>query len=116
MGVKTVGLVCEEIIAAGLVEEDRYLAGFQEIPSQIPGLGDFKFGEYKISMRVPQALRRGMESGEKPGLADILPAAATKLGGFVDACHIHAAAATVRLGKEHQLVEQLNAEINASIA
>jgi hypothetical protein len=41
------------------------------------------------------------------GLNIILPEATDKLGGFSDACHSLTAATTVAIGKEEQLIEEM---------
>lgn len=106
-GVKTVGLVCEEILSRGLLTGDIYLAGFQAIPAEIPGLGAFSSPGVKVSMRVSKPLHEKMLQGEAKPLTEILPPATEKLGGFVDACHPQAAATTIPAGKEKDLVELL---------
>jgi len=37
----------------------------------------------------------------------LLPEATEKLGGFADACHSLTAAVTVAIGKEEQLIEEM---------
>ena len=104
MGVKTVGLICEHIRDNEISDTGKYIAGFQPIPDKIPGLGPVQFGEVKVSMRVPPALMEQVDAGAMPALTDFLPQGAQKLGGFVDACHRHAAAVTVPHGSEAELV------------
>jgi hypothetical protein len=41
------------------------------------------------------------------GLDILLPEATGKLGGFSDACHTLTAATTVAIGKEAQLIEEM---------
>jgi len=107
-GVKTVGLVCEALIAKGLVDSSKYLAGFQKVPNQIPGIGDMDLNQSKISMRLPKEIAEKVFQKKLPALGNILPQAVAKVGGFVDACHKHAAAATVEIGRESQLVEEID--------
>ncbi|MCB0339860.1 MAG: hypothetical protein KDD53_09660, partial [Bdellovibrionales bacterium] len=115
-GVKTVGLLCEEIVASGKVAQDRYLAGFQQIPPVIPGLGPVDLKETKLSMRVGVDLARKIEAGAMPSLTQTLPSAAYSLGGLVDACHPTAAAVVVSIGQEATLIEKLEAEIALQIS
>lgn len=107
-GVKTVGLLCAEFVASGRIAPDTYLAGFQRVPDTIPGIGAFPLNQVKISMRVPAALRKRIDKGEMPGLDELLPMATRQVGGFVDACHPHAAATTIAPGKEAELVRCLD--------
>ena len=41
------------------------------------------------------------------GLDVLLPEATNKLGGFSDACHTLTAATTVAIGKEEQLIQEM---------
>lgn len=107
MGVKTVGLVCEYFIDHGLVDPSKYLAGFQEVPNQIPGIGPFELNQTKISMRLPKKLYEQVQLGIRKPLTKILPPATRLLNGFVDACHIHAAATTIPVGRENDLIAEL---------
>ncbi len=108
LGVKTVGLVCEEILQRKLIDPKSYLAGFQKLPSEVPGLGNFPFSEYKASFRLSPELRTLAEKKLMPGFDEIVAAAVEQIGGFVDACHMHAAAATVAIGDEEKLLRVLN--------
>ena len=106
-GVKTVGLVCEELIARGLVAADRYLVGFQRVPDDIPGIGPVPLNQVKVSMRLPPGVAREVTEGRALPLTELLPPAARQLGGFVDACHPHAAAVSIDEGQESELLERL---------
>lgn len=106
-GVKTVGLICERLIDENLVQEDKYLAGFQTIPDEIPGLGALPLNQVKVSMRLPKQLRAHVNSGSAPNLAKLLPQATHSVEGFVDACHPHAAATTIPRGRENDLIRAL---------
>src|SRR4030042_2092680 len=52
MGVKMIGAFCDAIRESNLIDPQKYLAGFQIIPDEIPGFGAIKFNEGKVSMRV----------------------------------------------------------------
>jgi hypothetical protein len=107
MGVKMIGAFLDELKNTDLVDPDRYLAGFQPIPPEVPGIGSFRFGEVKVSMRVSDAMADGIRSGSVMGLDVLLPAATARVGGFSDACHSLTAATTVPEGAEERLVEEL---------
>jgi len=111
MGVKTVGLVCQEL--RNTLDENKYIAGFQKIPDYIPGLDQFQTKDVKVSMRVPDKLREKIEAGLLPPLTKILPHAATELDGFVDACHPYAAASTVAEGLEEELVKRIDQRLKS---
>jgi len=107
MGVKMIGVFCDTIKNSGYVDQERYLAGFQIIPNEIPGFGPVEFREVKISMRVSAQLERQIRDNNKLGLNVLLPDATNKLGGFSDACHSLTAATTVAIGREEQLIEEM---------
>jgi hypothetical protein len=107
MGVKMIGVFCDAIKNSADVDPQRYLAGFQIIPNEIPGFGDIEFNEVKISMRVSTQIEADIRSGKKMGLNILLPEATNKLGGFSDACHSLTAATTVAIGKEEQLIQEM---------
>ncbi len=107
MGVKMIGAFCDAIRVTDLIDPNKYLAGFQIIPDEIPGFGAIKFGEVKVSMRVSPRMEDEIRAGRAMGLNILLPEATTRLGGFSDACHSLTAATTVGIGKEEQLVAEM---------
>jgi len=107
MGVKMVGAFCDAIRVTDLIDPGKYLAGFQVIPDEIPGFGEIRFGQVKISMRVAPSFEDEIRAGRAMGLNVLLPEATTRLGGFSDACHSLTAATTVAIGKEEQLIEEM---------
>lgn len=109
MGVKTIGTFCHQIKDEAFLNEKKFLAGFQVIPDVIPDFGEIAFHQVKISMRVSEYLEEKIRSGQVMGLNVLLPEATNKLGGFSDACHSLTAATTIDIGKEKQLIEEMNA-------
>jgi hypothetical protein len=107
MGVKMIGVFCDAIKNADYIDPRRYLAGFQIIPDEIPGFGSVGIRDAKISMRVSDPMIAEIRNGKKLGLDILLPEATHKLGGFSDACHTLTAATTVAIGKEEQLIEEM---------
>jgi hypothetical protein len=107
MGVKMIGAFCDAIKNTDLIDPQKYLAGFQIIPDEIPGFGAIKFNEVKISMRVSPYLEGEIRAARAMGLNILLPEATNKLGGFSDACHSLTAATTVAIGKEEKLIEEM---------
>ena len=107
MGVKMIGVFCDAIKKSEHVDPQRYVAGFQVIPNEIPGFGPIEFNEVKISMRVSAQIEAEIRANKKMGLNILLPQATNKLGGFSDACHSLTAATTVTIGKEEQLIEEM---------
>lgn len=107
MGVKMIGAFCDAIRETKLIDPHKYLAGFQIIPDEIPGFGAIKFNEVKISMRVSPFMEGEIRAGRVMGLNILLPEATNRLGGFSDACHSLTAATTVAIGKEEQLIQEM---------
>jgi single-stranded-DNA-specific exonuclease len=115
MGVKMIGAFCDAIKDTNLVDPCKYIAGFQIIPDEIPGFGEIKFNEVKISMRVAHDLEEEIRSGKIMGLNRFLPEATNKLGGFSDACHSLTAATTVAIGKEEELIHEMEKIIQGEL-
>ena len=107
MGVKMIGVFCDAIKNADFIDPKRYVAGFQNIPNEIPGFGPIPLNDVKISMRVSAHLEEKIRAGQAMGLNILLPEATNRLGGFSDACHSLTAATTVAIGKEEQLIEEM---------
>ena len=107
MGVKMIGLFCETIRDTDLIDPQRYIAGFQRIPNEIPGFGPIAFNQVKISMRVSPYMEQEIRAGRAMGLNIFLPEATNRLGGFSDACHSLTAATTVAEGKEEDLIVEM---------
>jgi single-stranded-DNA-specific exonuclease len=107
MGVKMIGAFCDAIKDTNLVDPQKYIAGFQIIPDEIPGFDAISFREVKISMRVSPYLEGEIRAGRVMGLNILLPEATNRLGGFSDACHSLTAATTVAIGKEEKLIEEM---------
>jgi len=107
MGVKMIGVFCYAIKDTEYIDPGRYLAGFQIIPNEIPGFGPIPLNDVKISMRVSARLEDEIRAQRAMPLNILLPEATNKLGGFSDACHSLTAATTVAIGKEEQLIEEM---------
>ena len=107
MGVKMIGVFCDAIKNSEHVDPAKYVAGFQIIPDEIPGFGPIGMNDVKISMRVSAQMEADIRAGRTMGLDVLLPEATNKLGGFSDACHTLTAATTVAIGKEEQLIEEM---------
>jgi single-stranded-DNA-specific exonuclease len=107
LGLKAIGLFCEEIIRNSAAEEEYYVIGFQRFPDENPYLGGFVGGETKVSFRVTPGLKRSIERGEYPDLMQLVPGAVQRVGGFADACHRFAAACTIPGERKEELVALL---------
>jgi hypothetical protein len=107
LGLKAIGLFCEELFREEVVGEEDYVVGFQRFPEENPYLGRFPGQETKVSFRVTPALRRRIESGEKPDLMRLVPDAVRRVGGFAEACHRYSAASTIPEECKEELVRLL---------
>ncbi len=107
MGVKMIGAFLDEVKNSPDVDPGRYLAGFQLIPADVPGVGRFDLDQAKVSMRVSDAMAEGIRGGEVLGLDVLLPRATAAVGGFSDACHSLTAATTVPIGAEARLIDEM---------
>jgi hypothetical protein len=116
MGVKMVGLFCETIRDADFINPGKYIAGFQNIPNEIPGFGTVEFNQVKISMRVAPPMEEEIRAGRALGLEEFLPEATNRLGGFSDACHSLTAATTVAIGREEELILEMEKILGAKQA
>jgi single-stranded DNA-specific DHH superfamily exonuclease len=112
MGVKMIGVFCEEIVEATYINQNKYLAGFQRIPDTVPGFGKLEMGQTKVSMRTSNLLSKKIMDKKIPGLNDFLPEATLNLGGFADACHSIAAATTIDVGMEEKLMNETQKTLN----
>jgi single-stranded-DNA-specific exonuclease len=95
LGLKAIGLFCEEIIRRRAEEGACYIVGFQHIPGENPYLYGSVRSESKVSFRVTPELRRSIERGERPDLMQLVPEAARQVGGFAEGCHRFTAACTI---------------------
>jgi single-stranded-DNA-specific exonuclease len=109
LGLKSIGIFCEEIIRARIVEGDQYVAGFMDFPEVFPILGKFEGKDTKVSLRIPPDLRKEVEKGKRPDLTALVPRAAEKVGGFAEGCHRFAAACTIPKNKKRAFIKALNA-------
>jgi single-stranded-DNA-specific exonuclease len=114
MGVKMIGAFCDVYKDTDLFDPRRYIAGFQIIPNEIPGFGSISFNEVKISMRVSAYMADEIRSGRCLGLDVLLPEATAKVGGFSDACHTLTAATTVAIGREEDLIEEMESILRSA--
>lgn len=107
MGVKMIGAFCEANKNAEFFAQDKYIAGFQVIPNEIPGFGSVRLNAVSISMRAPTSLEDKIKEGGAEGLNTFLPEATNRLGGFSDACHRLAASTMIAIGKEEELINEM---------
>ena len=107
MGVKMIGKFCEVLALSDFIDPRKYIAGFQNLANEIPGFGPIRFDQVKISMRASPVLEDEIIAGRMPGMNTFLPEATNRLGGFSDACHRLSAATTVAVGRESDLIGEM---------
>lgn len=108
MGVKIIGEYCWDIRNEDFVDPEKYLVGFQNMAKEVPGVGSFAWAQTKASMRLPTPLEhKVLIAKSMPGLGWVVPEAAKKVGGSIDACHDYTAATIVDLGQEEALVTEM---------
>ena len=105
MGVKIIGEYCWDIRNESFTNPDKYIVGFQNMAREVPGVGSFDWAQTKASMRLPTPLEHKiLIDHSMPGLAYLVPEAARRVGGSIDACHDYTAATIVDIGQEEPLV------------
>lgn len=112
LGLKAIGVLCQQLSTGALVHPDKYLAGFQDFPREFPFLGAFEAEETKVSLRVPPGIRAAIAKGEKPHLAEIVPPAASEVGGHAEGCHRFAAACTIPRKNRVAFLQALERHVN----
>ncbi len=109
MGVKVIGEFCMEIKDMKFINQLKYLAGFQNMPKEVPKLGKFDWNIVKVSFRLPKLLERKVFNDEMPGYDYIIPRVARHIECVVDACHKHSCATTLNIGSEEKLIKYIDA-------
>jgi single-stranded-DNA-specific exonuclease len=117
MGVKIIGEYCWDIRNEGFVDTEKYIVGFQNMAPEIPGVGSFDWAQTKASMRLPTPLEHKILADRSmPGLAYLVPEAASQVGGSIDACHDYTAATIVDIGQEEALVMAMDRLVQANLS
>jgi single-stranded-DNA-specific exonuclease len=117
MGVKIIGEYCWDIRNEGFVSPEKYIVGFQNMAKDVPGVGSFEWAQTKASMRLPTPLEhKVLIDKSMPGLGWVVPEAAKRVGGSIDACHDYTAATIVDIGKEEALVMEMEKLIKAKLS
>jgi hypothetical protein len=111
MGVKMIGIflasIRKQVERQPDLNPEKYLAGFQLVPNEVPGFGRVEINQVKVSMRVCASLAEKIRAGDAPGMDTFLPEATSRVDGFSDACHSLAAATTLDFGREEALILEM---------
>jgi hypothetical protein len=117
MGVKIIGEYCWDIRNEDFVNPAKYIVGFQNMAKDVPGVGSFDWAQTKASMRLPTPLEhKVLIDKSMPGLGWVVPEAAKRMGGSIDACHDYTAATIVDIGKEEALVMEMEKLVKAKLS
>jgi single-stranded-DNA-specific exonuclease len=117
MGVKIIGEYCWDIRNEGFVNPEKYIVGFQNMATEVPGVGSFDWAQTKASMRLPTPLEhKVLIDRSMPGLGYVVPEAARQVGGSIDACHDYTAATIVDVGKEEALIATMEELVQANLS
>lgn len=84
MGSKVLGSFCSYIsYQKRLIKLDKYILGYMDLLDEIPGFGRLDERLVKVSVRIPERLKKAVEESRMPSAIDIL-AAAEDVGEFSD--------------------------------
>ena len=117
MGVKIIGEYCWDIRNESFLNPEKYIVGFQNMAPEVPGVGSFDWAQTKASMRLPTPLEhKVLIDRSMPGLSYLVPEAARRVGGSIDACHDYTAATIVDIGQEKALVMAMDELVQAKLS
>ncbi len=106
MGTKVLGQFCSFLsYQRRLVNPNKYVLGFVNVPPNVPSWGKLKGALAKASVRAPDPLRLKIDKGELPGAVQLLYLASEGFG-LVDG-HRYAASATFSADKKAELVKNV---------
>ncbi|MEM2970913.1 MAG: DHH family phosphoesterase [Candidatus Bathyarchaeia archaeon] len=107
MGTKVIGQFCSFLAyQTRLIKPNKYIVGFVNVPTEIPGWGKLSTKYVKASVRVPKTMQTLIDKGELPGAVNLLEKASGEFG-MADG-HQYAANVIVPIDKKEKLIE--NAE------
>ena len=109
MGVKVIGTFCSMLkFQTKLINPSKYIVGFMNMETTIPGYGKLEQPMTKVSMRVPAQLENMINAKRILGASYLLPEASKLIGGFGDG-HALAASSIIPRGKEEELIKNMEA-------
>jgi hypothetical protein len=112
MGTKVIGQFCSFLsYQTRLIKPDKYILGFVNVPSEIPGWGKLEEKFVKASVRVPKTMQTLIDSGKLPGAANLLDRASEGFG-LADG-HQYAASVILPIDKKQMLIENAGKIIDA---
>lgn len=116
MGTKVLGTFASYLSYQGrLIDRDKYIIGFMDMPNEIPGLMYLKGTWTKVSSRVTDYLRAKIDANKYPSVNDVLVKSAEEVGGLADG-HKHAASAVIPRDKQSAFLEAADAYVGRKVA
>jgi hypothetical protein len=107
MGTKVIGTFCSFLaFQKRLIKRNKYIFGFTEMSPEVPGYGRLKVDYVKVSVRVPEEMKKLIDAGKMPSAVDLLLKASEGFG-IADG-HAYAANCVLPTDMEYALIE--NAE------
>jgi len=107
MGTKVVGTFCSFIaFQKRLVKPNKYILGFTNMSPEVPGYGQLKGDYAKVSVRVPDEMKKAIDAGKMPSAVGLLLEASKGFG--ISDGHAYAANCVLPAKIKHALIE--NAE------
>lgn len=107
MGTKTIGTFCSYLsYQKKIINPNKFIVGFINMPSEIPGFGEIKEKYVKISIRAPEPLRSKIDDGIVPSAINILSVAVNG-HGIADG-HTYAASAIVSREYKDEIIRKID--------
>ncbi|MGC8969066.1 MAG: DHH family phosphoesterase [Conexivisphaera sp.] len=109
LGTKVIGTFLSVLSHRRIVDQSKYLVGMMEFSPDIPGLGRIEGRWIKASIRVPDALRKLVESGRAPPASRLLERAVEGIGGVAEG-HAYAASGLLPFDAREEFLSRMDAE------
>jgi len=107
MGTKVIGTFCSFLaFQKRLIKTNKYIFGFTKMSPEVPSYGRLKADYLKVSVRVPEEMKKLIDAGKMPSAVDLLLRASEGFG-IADG-HAYAANCVLPTDMKHALIE--NAE------
>ncbi|MGB9895525.1 MAG: DHH family phosphoesterase [Thermoproteota archaeon] len=107
MGTKVLGTFCSYLsYQTRIIDQDKYIVGIVDMPSEIPNWGKLEKEYCKISARAPKKLQELIRSKKSISVVDLLVKSSSPYG-FADG-HDFAASAIVTKGSEAEVIKKMD--------
>ncbi|MEM1546620.1 MAG: DHH family phosphoesterase [Candidatus Methanomethylicia archaeon] len=107
MGTKTIGTFCSYLsYQKKIINPNKFIVGFINMSSEIPGFGEIKEKYVKISIRAPEPLKSKIDDGIVPSAINILSVVVNG-HGIADG-HTYAASAIVYREYKDEIIRKID--------